>query len=66
MDKPRRSAWGWLFIIPFLALLFPRIYAHSHPMVLGFPMFYWYLILWIVLTAVISAIVYVLTGPHHD
>lgn len=66
MSNSRKRGWAWLFLIPFAALLFPMLYAHQNPVIAGFPMFYWYLIVWIVLTGIISAIVYALTGPYTD
>lgn len=64
MEKSKHSnGWAWLFVFPFLALLFPGLYARQSPVVGGFPMFYWYLLLWIVVTAIISAVVY-RTDPH--
>jgi hypothetical protein len=58
----RRQGWYWLLIIPFIATLWPPFYAHEQPVVAGFPFLYWYLLLWIVLVAVVSAIVFAITG----
>jgi len=55
-----RRGWRWLFLIPFVAVLWPPLYAGSTPTLAGFPFFYWYLILWIVLTGLLSALLYLL------
>ena len=53
-----RRWWYWLLVIPFAATLVPPIYAPRLPEWLGFPFFYWYQILWIVLSALIVFFVY--------
>ena len=61
-SRPRRQGWYWLLIIPFIATLWPPFYARMDPTVAGFPFLYWYLLVWIVLVGVLSAIVYAITG----
>jgi hypothetical protein len=56
--KRRRSRWVLLLILPYLALCFPQIYARSTPAVWGFPFFYWYQFLWVIVTSVLLGIVY--------
>ncbi|GGE26815.1 hypothetical protein GCM10011391_01450 [Pullulanibacillus camelliae] len=57
--KKRFSYWYLLLIIPFIATLWPGIYAFDKPRLFGFPFFYWYQLIWVILTAVITAIVYI-------
>jgi hypothetical protein len=56
----RRSSrhWYWLLFLPFLALLYPPLYAHTTPHVFGIPFFYWYQAVWLAITAVITTVVY--------
>lgn len=57
--KPGRSkAWYLLLIIPFIATLFPSFYAFETPVLWGFPFFYWYQILWVLIGAAITYGVY--------
>jgi hypothetical protein len=56
-----RSRWYWLLALPFPALLFPSLYSHADPSLFGFPFFYWYQFLWVILTAMLTAIVFVKT-----
>ncbi len=56
-----RRWWYWLLILPLLATLVPPFYARSAPSLAGFPFFYWYQLLWIVLAAAITWIVYLRT-----
>ena len=59
--KSRRAYWNWLLMLPALALMFPGTYAKTTPELFGFPFFYWYQMGWIVLTSVITGIVYFAT-----
>ncbi len=58
--RPARSGRGyyWLLLLPFAALLYPPLYAHTTPRIFGIPFFYWYQVVWLVLTTAISAFVY--------
>lgn len=51
----------WLLIVPFIATLVPPFYARQEPSLFGFPFFYWYQIVWIVLAAVLVWAIYVAT-----
>jgi hypothetical protein len=42
---------GVLLAIPILALLIVPIYARTTPTLWGFPFFYWYQLVWVVLAA---------------
>ncbi len=59
-SKQRSTRWNWLLVLPALGLLFPALYARATPTLLGFPFFYWYQFAWVLLTAAITAVVYVL------
>jgi hypothetical protein len=56
--KQRRGRWMLLLILPYLALCFPPIYARSMPSLWGFPFFYWYQFLWVIVTSALLGIVY--------
>ena len=56
----RRFAY-WLLAIPFVATLWPPLYAHAEPSVAGIPFFYWYQFVWIVLSSVVIGTVYLIT-----
>jgi hypothetical protein len=59
-DKSR-AAWNWLLILPAIGLAFPAIYSRPGPALFGFPFFYWYQIAWILLSALLTAVVYFAT-----
>ncbi len=55
----------WLYvllIIPFIATLWIPFYAGTEPSLAGIPYFYWYQFLWVIITAILTAIVYFLVG----
>lgn len=60
-SKQRRRRLYWLLVIPFVATLFPGLYAKSGPELFGLPFFYWYQLLWIVLSGVMTGVVYLVT-----
>lgn len=55
--------WHWarvLLIIPFVAVLWVPFYDRTEPRLLGFPFFYWYQLLWVLLSVGVIGIVYLL------
>jgi hypothetical protein len=50
--------WKLLLLLPYLGLCFPKLYARATPALWGFPFFYWYQFLWVILTAAILGIFY--------
>lgn len=57
----RRRTWLRVFLlIPFIALLYPPFYNTINPTFIGMPFFYWYSLLWIILTAILTAVLYFL------
>ena len=59
---PRRNAAyavaGVLLAAPFVALLWVSSYARDEPRLLGFPFFYWYQFLWVLVSAVSTFVAY--------
>jgi len=55
--------WHWtriLLIIPFIAVLWVPFYNRTEPTLWSFPFFYWYQLLWILLSVLVVGLVYVL------
>jgi len=56
---PQKSLSTWLLLLtPYFALCFPQIYERATPALFGFPFFYWYQFLWVILTSLILGLVY--------
>ncbi len=57
-EAPSRIGWKLLLFLPFLGLCFPQIYARATPALFGFPFFYWYQFVWVILASAIMGLVY--------
>jgi membrane protein implicated in regulation of membrane protease activity len=57
---PLRVIVGLLIAAPFVALLWVSSYARSGPTLGGWPFFYWYQMLWVPVSAVLTAVAYLL------
>lgn len=53
--------WYLLLVVPFIALLWVSSYNSVEPTLAGIPFFYWYQFLWVILGAVLTAVVYFAT-----
>jgi hypothetical protein len=53
-----RAGWRLLLVLPYAALCFPQLYARATPELFGFPFFYWYQLLCVILTAALLGLVY--------
>lgn len=59
--RPERKGRSWLLLLlllPYIVMLWPPIYNHNDPFLAGIPFFYWFQLLWIIITAILTAIVY--------
>ena len=60
----RRSGWSWwylLFIIQLIAVIWPPFYNSVEPTFIGIPFFYWYQLAFVIVGAILTAIVYFAT-----
>jgi len=61
-ERARPARWWYvLLLVPFIAILWVPFYASWEPAAYGVPYFYWYQFLWILISAVLTAIVYFAT-----
>lgn len=59
--QSRRRSWLLvLLIIPFIVLLYPPFYNSIDPTFIGMPFFYWFPLLMIILTAILTGTLYLL------
>ncbi len=61
----RAKHWLWLLLIPYVALLWVPFYNSITPTLWGFPYFYWYQLLWVVISSAITALVYMKTRRYY-
>ena len=60
-----KSAWSWwylLLLVQFVFLLWVPFYNSVEPSWAGIPFFYWYQMLWVIISGVLTAIVYFATN----
>jgi Protein of unknown function (DUF3311) len=60
-EARKRGGWSWwylLFVMQFLVILWPPFYNRAEPTVFGIPFFYWFQMLWVLVSAVTTAVVY--------
>ena len=54
-----RSSWLWLLLlIPYIGLLWVPFYNQVEPRLFGFPFFYWYQLMWVPISALLTWLVY--------
>jgi Protein of unknown function (DUF3311) len=58
-----RRGYYLLLALPFLGLLYPPLYSTEDPTLFGFPFFYWYQLVWVPVTALLTYFVYRRTRP---
>ncbi len=59
--RRRWSGWYLLFAVQYLVILWPPLYNKVEPTCLGIPFFYWFQLLWVIVSAVFTATVYLAT-----
>lgn len=63
-SPPRTNRhWLWLLVLPWIAMIWVPSYNRVDPMLWGFPFFYWYQLAWVLISAVITGFVYLMTRP---
>ncbi|HVS45797.1 MAG TPA: DUF3311 domain-containing protein [Verrucomicrobiae bacterium] len=61
-----KRAWYWLLLAPFVGTLWPPFYNHADPALFGLPFFYWYQLLWVIVTSAILGLVFLMTRERSD
>jgi hypothetical protein len=61
--RKRRGGSGWylLFVVQIAVILWPPLYNKVDPSWFGIPFFYWFQLLWVIVGAILTAIVYFAT-----
>jgi Protein of unknown function (DUF3311) len=60
-QRGKRRWWNWwylLLLVQFVAVLWPPFYNRAEPYWAGMPFFYWYQLVWVVIGAAFTAVVY--------
>ena len=57
-QRSDHSHWNWLLLLPLLATLFPPLYNKMDPHLFDIPFFYWYQLMAIVLSVIVTLLVF--------
>ena len=63
-QSTKRSGWSWWYLllaVQFVFLLWVPSYNRLEPSWIGVPFFYWYQLLWVIISGILTAIVYFAT-----
>lgn len=52
------AAWNLLLVVPLIGTLIPMFYNRRSPELFSIPFFYWYQMLWIVVSVLCTVVVY--------
>ena len=68
LPRPPQAArpWRLLLLIPVLAVLAVPVFNRIGPALWGFPFFYWYQMLWVILCSGTAGLVFLLEGHDGD
>ncbi|RAJ71437.1 uncharacterized protein DUF3311 [Streptomyces sp. Amel2xB2] len=55
---PTRVVVGLCLFVPFVALLWVSSYSRTEPTLIGLPFFYWYQMLWVLLSGALTMVAY--------
>ena len=56
--KNKASWWYLLFVVQVVVILWPPLYNKVEPTLIGLPFFYWFQLLWVIVSAVFTGVVY--------
>ncbi len=62
--EPKRHWLRILFVLPFISMLWVSSYNKVEPTLFDFPFYYWYQLVWVVLSAAIAGVIY--KAEHGD
>jgi Protein of unknown function (DUF3311) len=65
-NRTRSRAWYWLLLVPLVGTLIPPLYNVEDPTLIGIPFFYWYQLLWVPLSVLVTVMVYRQTRRGDD
>lgn len=54
----RKHRWYWLLLVIYVFTLWVPFYNHLQPTFHGIPFFFWYQFLWVIISSILTAIVY--------
>jgi uncharacterized membrane protein YhaH (DUF805 family) len=63
-DRKPTQWWLVLLLAPFIGVLWVPFFNRVYPQIWGVPFFFWYQFLWVVISALVTALVYFKATPQ--
>jgi len=63
-DRKPNKWWFILLLAPFIGVLWVPFFNRVDPQIWGVPFFFWYQFLWVVMSALVTALVYFMATPQ--
>jgi uncharacterized membrane protein YhaH (DUF805 family) len=63
-DRKPSQWWLVLLLAPFIGVLWVPFFNRIQPQLWGIPFFFWYQFLWVVISAIVTALVYFNVAPR--
>jgi Protein of unknown function (DUF3311) len=60
-SRTDRSPWNWLLLVPIVLPLLTFVYNRETPRLAGFPFFFWFQLMFTLLAAAVTALVFLMT-----
>lgn len=63
-NRKRNQWWLALLLAPFIGVLWVPFFNRLEPELWGIPFFFWYQFLWVIISAIVTALVYFSAAPR--
>jgi membrane protein implicated in regulation of membrane protease activity len=63
-DRKPNQWWLVLLLAPFIGVLWVPFFNRIQPQLWGIPFFFWYQFLWVLISAIVTALVYFNVAPR--
>jgi hypothetical protein len=66
-ERPQGRRWAFLLLLlPIASIIYPPLYDHRQPALVGIPFFVWYQFAAVVFGGAVTGVVYVLRGTERS
>lgn len=62
-NRKPNTWWMLLLLAPFVGVLWVPFFNRVNPEISGIPFFFWYQFLWVIISAMVTALVYFMATP---
>jgi len=66
-SRPQGRRWAFLLLLlPVASIIYPPLYDHRHPTLVGVPFFVWYQFAAVIFGGLVTGVVYLLRGTERS